>query len=178
MRRPVGTASHAPRLFQLALILLLLLLAPLRAAGQSKGTVSAAGGSGEPGRAFHIALTLSLKDGVSIDTLAFGLQVMANGEAPPLTGRLAFKAHTSLPRPSLVDTGVGPNVISLAWLTPFNPALSGAKPLGVVSMTIPAAARNGHSYTLKVTGASATLGNTVVRLRPGPNGTLDVSAGP
>ena len=178
MRRTAKqTPSRTHRFFRFALLLPLLFAAP-RLAGQSRGTVSAAGGSAAPGSAFHIAVTLSLKDPVSIDTLAFGLQVVANGDAPPLTGRLAFKAHTSLPKPSLADTGVGPHVISVAWLTPFSPALSGTKPLGVVSMTIPPTARNGQTYTLKVTGASATLGNNVVRLRPGPDGALSVAAGP
>src|SRR5437016_1232316 len=60
--------------------------------GQAQGTVSTSGGSAAAGSTFNIPVTLNLNSGVSIDTLSFGVHILANGAAPALTGTLACPA--------------------------------------------------------------------------------------
>ena len=159
--------------------LFLLLAPPL---GQSQGTVSATGGSGAPGSAFNIPVTLSLNTGVNVDTLSFGVRITPTGSPlpPALTGTLSFTKDASLPAPSIVDTGAGPDRIGVAWLLPpISPALTGTKALGVLTMTVPANAQPGQTYTIQVTGASGALGGaTNVTLTPGLSATLTVTAPP
>jgi len=151
------------------------LLLPLSLLGQSSGTVSTAGVSGLAGNAVNIPVSLSLKPGVSVDTLAFGVSVLANGSAPAVSG-LQFTQDPSLPKP-LTDNKFSPNAISIVWTSPLKPTLSGTQALGVVTMTIPALAVNGQStYALRVTGASGALGNNSVVLVPGNDTTLTVGS--
>ena len=160
-------------------VFLVLLLCPASLVAQGQGTVSAGGGSGAPGSAVNIPVTLNLNAGTTVETLTFGVEIVANGPAPALTGMLSFTKDSSLPAPNLVDTGAGPNLIAVAWLSPpFAPPLSGMKSLGVITMTIPITAQNGQSYTVRVTGASATLGDSVVTLTPGPNVAVNVVVPP
>ncbi|OFW38312.1 MAG: hypothetical protein A3J28_09475 [Acidobacteria bacterium RIFCSPLOWO2_12_FULL_60_22] len=156
--------------------IIVLLLSPASLVAQGQGTVSPTGGTGSPGTAFHIPVTLTLNAGVNIGTLAFGVEIIANNPAPALTGTLSFTTAASLQEPNLKDTGAGPNLIAIAWLSPaFNPLLSGTKDLGFITMTIPANAQDGQTYTLRVTGATATSETSVVQLTPGPDATLTVA---
>lgn len=162
-------------LFSAVAIFFLLVPPPLP--GQSQGTVSATGGSGLPGSAFNIPVTVSLDTGVTLDTLSFGVRIVPEGAAPALTGTLSFTKDASLPAPNIIDTGSGPNLIAVAWLLPpISPALTETRSLGFITMTIPASAQAGQTYTIQVAGALGQLGSTDVTLTPGPNATLTVAA--
>ena len=120
-----------------------------------------------------IPITLDLNAGTSVDALTFGMQINANGGAPPLTGSLGFTKDASITDTPFVSTGGTANSISVVWSS-LNPALSGTKTVGVVTGTIPGGATNGQSYTLTVTGASGALTAIPVVLSPGPDGNLAV----
>ena len=152
------------------------MLSPASLGAQGQGTVSTTGGSGAPGTAFQIPVTLTLNAGVTISTLSFGVEIIANSPAPALAGTLSFTKDASLLAPTLIDTGAGPNLIAVAWLSPaFNPLLSGTKNLGFITLTIPGSAQNGQTYTIQVSGATATSETSGVELTPGPNAALTVA---
>ncbi len=166
--------SRSPLAGRLLLLpLFLFIAAPQSLLGQARGTVSAGGGVAAPGLTFDIPITLSLGGDVKVDALAFGLQITPGGGAPALSGSLSFRQVASLPQPLAAPTGS--NAISVGWLGNLNPPLSATVALGVVSMTIPSSAQNGQAYTLTITGASGSLGQTSIPLAAGPNATLAVS---
>ena len=80
-------------------------------------------------------MTLALDSGVTIDNLSFGVRITPNGSAPALTGSLSF--NNSLAAPPTFALPSGSDAISVAWLTLFNPALSGTVAVGSIAMTIP-----------------------------------------
>ena len=159
-------------------VLFVLLISPASLVAQGQGTVSATGVSGAPGTSVSIPVILSLNAGVNIGTLQFGVEIIANSPAPALTGTLGFLKDVSLQVP-LIETAAGPNLIAVIWSSPpFNPLLSGTKSLGSVTMTVPAGALEGQTYTIRVTTAQATTSTGSVPLTPGPNATLTVVAPP
>ncbi len=136
--------------------------------------LAAASVAAGPGRAFNIPITLTLASGASVDSLTFGLQIAPVGSAPALTGSLSFTPDSSITDTPFAKANGTTNAISVIWASLSSP-LNGARALGVVSGTIPATAVIGQSYTIAVTGASATYNSTLVLLGAGTSGTLAVS---
>ena len=110
---------------------------------------------------------------MAVDSFSFGLRIIANGEAPALQGVLAFNPDVTLPAPTLTDTGVGPDVIAVAWLSGL--MLSSTSSIGAIVVNVPQTAQSGQTYTIRVTGASATsTGTTIVNLSGGPDSILTI----
>jgi len=126
-----------------------------------------------PGGTARIPITVTLEDGASVDRLSFGLSVLANASAPPLTANLAFQQDPVVPAPA-VDTSGGVGSITVSWQG-LAPTLSGAIKLGEVLAAVPAVALGGHSYTVQITAASASLAGTGVPILTGPNALLTVT---
>jgi len=136
------------------------------------GMVSAGPISGAPGALVQVPITLSLS-GTMADTLSFSLTVLPVGAAPPLIAPLNFMAG-SLPTPSQINNSTL-GLISVAWLSPgISPALSGTVVLGNVQLPIPASALPGQTYTLHITGASASYLSTSLSMVPGSDATLTI----
>jgi hypothetical protein len=144
-------------------------------AATAVGTVAAASAQGAPGGTARIAVALTLDSGTSVDNLAFGLRLDANGGAPALTDALSFEKDAAMAAPFMVDVGAGPGSISVSWLN-LSAALSGSVRLGAVVVPVPALATEGQTYTVRVTGATGSLGTTNVTLHEGANATLSVVA--
>jgi len=140
---------------------------------QAGGAVTSGSGQGAPGVVARIPISVSLNTGVSIDTLSFSVMFTPGTDVPDLAG-LSFSPDPGLPAPS-VAPGPGANIISVAWLSPINPALAGIRKAGDLVATIPAAALAGQSYAVQVTGASGTLASNGVPLAPGPVTSLTIT---
>jgi uncharacterized repeat protein (TIGR01451 family) len=146
------------------------LLAALPLRGQNSIAVSCPG-QAPAASSVDCAITLSLAASVSVDSLLFGLQVSANGNAPALTqGQLSF---TDLIGGGFSATANTNNQISVLWAT-FSPALSGQQFLGVVSFTLPSSAAIAQTYAVTIAGASASLSNKSVSLTVGSPATVAV----
>lgn len=129
-----------------------------------------------PGGKVRVPITLKLNDEVTVESVSFGLQVLANG-APPLYGTLAFEKDRLLPPPTLLDTGAGSDLISVAWLS-LSPTLTGTVQLGDIVVAIPAKAARGQTYTVRILGASSHLQKTAVELAAGTDSNITVGTGP
>ena len=123
-----------------------------------QGPVSTTGGSATPGSAFTIPVTLALEDGVTIDSLAFALQIIPNGNAPALQTPPNFIQDSALPAATFQGIAAGNDVISVSWVSGL--AVSMTSQLGTVGVTVPRQAVNGQTYTIKITRASATSRGT------------------
>lgn len=132
-------------------ILIVLLAVSLSA---QSGTVTVSGGSGNPGSVVSVTVTLALSAGTSIDSLSFGVRIIANGSAPAISG-VTFTSGlpTSPTLTAVTSDGVGPFWASLS------PTLTGTTTLGTVNFTIPATAVAGQTYSATLTAASATYIN-------------------
>ena len=144
--------------------------APAATAG---GTATAGNAAGPPGGTARVLITLALNSGVSVDSLAFGLKVEPNGTAPAPTDLLSFAKDEGMPEATQVDPNAAPNAISVSWLG-LSAALSGTVRLGEVVVPIPALATDGQTYTVRITGASGSLGTTNIILAAGANAALSV----
>src|SRR5205807_2610111 len=89
-----------------------------------------------PGTKVVVPITLSLRSGVSLDSVAFGFRLAPNLGSLAVAGPLTFQVDPLLPSPSLVDNGAGPNLISVSFLNLQTP-VSGTVHLGDVTTTIP-----------------------------------------
>jgi hypothetical protein len=145
------------------------------AAETVQGTVSAGASQGAPGGVAHVPLTLTLNDGISLDSLSLGLRVDANGAAPSLADRITFDKDAGMPDPSLVDESGPLNTVSVAWMG-MKSALSGTVRLGEVLVPIPAQAADGHTYTVRITGANGAIGMTSITVAAGTDAVLSVSS--
>jgi len=141
------------------------------AATVAVGTVGIASVSGSPGGSARIPVTLSMSGPATVDSVAFGLRVEAVGTAPALTDALSLAKDAAMAEPTFSDTSAGPGTISVGWLN-LTTALSGTVRLGEVVVPIPALATDGHSYTVRITGASGSLGMTNMALLAGASVTL------
>jgi hypothetical protein len=143
------------------------------------GTLAAEATSGAPSAQARIPIKLTLRSGVSVDTLLFAVQISANGAAPALTGALDFEKAGSLPDP-VKDTNQLSNYLSAAWLSPLSPAMTGTSPItvGYVLVNIPASAKDGDSYNVQVTSVQGALGTNMAALVAGADATLTVRARP
>jgi len=138
-----------------------------------RGILGAGAVEAMPGATARIPITVTIESGVSVDRLSFGLSVLANVSAPPLTANLAFQQDPVVPAPML-DTSGGAGSITVSWQG-LAPALSGTIKLGEVLAPVPATATGGHSYTVQITAASASLAGTSVPMLKGPNALLTVT---
>jgi len=138
-----------------------------------RGILGAGAAEAMPGTTARIPITVTLEDGLSVDRLSFGLSVLPNGSAPALATNLAFQRDPVVPAPTL-DTSGGAGSITVTWQG-LSPALSGTVKLGEVLAAIPATATGGHSYTVQITAASASLAGTSVPTLKGPNALLTVT---
>jgi hypothetical protein len=138
------------------------------------GMVSAGSISGAPGAAVQVPITLSLS-GATADTLSFSFTIVPGGSGLPMTTTLSFVA-AGVPTPGTVNNST-PSLISVAWLSPqLSPALSGSVALGNVGFTIPTGGvAAGQTYTLRITGSSATSSGAGLSMTPGPDATLTIS---
>jgi hypothetical protein len=138
------------------------------------GTVGIAAASGSPGGSARIPVTLSMNGPATVDSVAFGLRVEAVGTAPALTDALSLAKDAAMAEPTFSDTSAGPGTISVGWLS-LATALSGTVRLGEVLVPIPALATDGQSYTVRITGASGSLGAVNMTLLAGANATISVA---
>jgi hypothetical protein len=139
------------------------------------GMVSATSVSGAPGTTVPVPITV-LFSGAAADTLSFSFTIVAGGSGLPMTTTLSFVA-TGAPPPGTINAST-PSLISVAWLTPLiSPPLSGSVTLGNVLLPIPSTgvAAN-ETYTLRITGSSATSSGASLSMTPGPDATLTITA--
>ena len=150
-------------LCKLGLLAGLLGAAPLWAANTI--SLSCPSGTVAPGAALSCNVNVSLGNAVTVDTIDFGLSFTANGQAPAPTTKLKFTDTTACavqggaPCDSL--NGTTATQIAPVW-TGLSPVLSGNSTLGSVTMTVPATAVGGQTYTAVLTGVSASVNSTVV----------------
>jgi hypothetical protein len=120
-------------------------------------------------------VSLSLGAGVTLDNLTFGVSITPNGSAPALTaGQLSFSDSIG---GAFKNTGGTNNAIGVMW-SGLSPALSGSLAAGSVGFSLPAAAITGQTYSVVITGPSASLGDTVVSLSTGATNTVTIPALP
>jgi len=138
------------------------------------GSVAPVNATASPGGTARVAVTLTLNSGASVDSLGFGLQIVPNGGAPPVTDSLSFTRDAGMAAPTLTDPNAGPGIISVTWMS-LATALNGTVRLGEVVVPVPSLATEGQSYTIRVTGASGGLGMVNIPLLAGASATLSVS---
>ena len=138
------------------------------------GMVSAASVSGAPGTTVPVPITVSLS-GTTADTLSFSFTIVPGGSGLPMTTTLSFVA-TGAPTPGTINAST-PSLISVAWLSPqLSPALSGSVTVGNVLLPIPSTGvAAGQTYTLRITGSSATSSGASLSMTPGPDATLTIT---
>ena len=170
---------HRPVLYGKVLLLaaiLNVLLGATASAQFSMGVVSPGDIAASPGGFARIPVTLSLRPGISVDSLSFGFRLDANGGAPAIAGRLTFQQDAALPPPGLVDNSFSANTISVFFAN-LNRNVSGTVPVGYVIATLPSTALAGQTYTASITGASGSFGSASVPLGPGVPALVSVNAG-
>src|SRR5579871_1491463 len=141
--------------------------------GTVQGVVSPAPSGDTAGGTVRIPITLVANTGVSADKIAFSIQVTPDGVAPALTGTLAFTPDAALGPATTVDTSGGAGMISLSWLTPAS-TVSGTQNLGTLLVTTPSSAAVGQTYTVQVTGATASYQASSVALAGGGSASLAI----
>lgn len=156
------------RLCTIWIVAALLAVLPLR--GQNSISVgcpsqAAAGG------AVACPVALSLVAGVTVDSLTLGVSVTPNGLAPALTqGQLSFSDLTGGAFSATAGTA---NAISVVWYNLSSP-LGGSMSLGSVGFGLPAGAAIGRTYSVTITGASASLADNVISLGVGVPATVTI----
>jgi hypothetical protein len=121
--------------------------------------------AGLPGATISIPVTLVLNQGMSLDSLIFGVSLTPGTGAPAITSPLTFRSDTS--SPSLVANGTNPTSIGLSFLDSLS--ASGTTYLGNIVAVIPTNASIGQGYTAALTATpSASQGSNVVYLFAGP----------
>jgi hypothetical protein len=114
-------------------------------------------------------ITAQLPAGVSLDSLSMIVAVTPVGSAPALSGTLTFSAASGQPSPAVSNAGSGAITLTYSHLTT---PLSGTLHLGDVTITVPANASVGQSYTIHVTVVSASLSGNAVSVTAGADATL------
>jgi hypothetical protein len=139
------------------------------------GMVSAGSVSGAPGTTVPVPITVSLS-GAAAETLSFSFTIVPGASGLPMTTTLSFVA-TGAPTPGTINAST-PSLISVAWLSPLiSPPLSGSVTVGNVLLPIPSTGvAAGQTYTLRITGSSATSSGASLSMTPGPDATLAISA--
>jgi len=120
---------------------------------------------------FRIPISLALNNGITVNSLTFGIQLTPNSGAPALTGSLGFARSGSIVDTPLVSTGNTSNAVSVLWSSLTTP-LSGTSVLGTVTGTLPATAVPGQTYTVTVTGVSGAMSSVSVPLTVGADATV------
>jgi len=142
-------------------MLVVLAAAPLW--GQNSISISCPG-TAAAGSTVNCSMGLSLGASVNIDNLTFG--IVASGSAA-VTANLGF--NPSIPNAFVFGA---PGTVSAVWAG-LSPALTGNVGLGTVTVPLPAV--SGNTYTVSITGASASLGNNAVTLNIGGPATVTVT---
>jgi uncharacterized repeat protein (TIGR01451 family) len=127
---------------------------------------------------FAVPIGITLDSGIDATAFTFGVQITPNGSAPPLTGSLKFTTAPSVVDYPVSNAGGTSNSLGVVWSSFTNALTAGTQTLGWVTGSIPAGAQVGQSYTITVTGASATTGGsaqTPVPVSVGANRTIAVS---
>jgi hypothetical protein len=125
---------------------------------------------------FNIPVSISLNNGITLNSLTFGVQITPTGAAPAFTsGSLTFTPAASITNVPVVSAGNTANAVSVLWSS-LSSALSGSNiALGTVTGTLPASAAVGQSYTVTVTGVSGANGSITVPLTVGAAGAITVA---
>jgi uncharacterized protein (TIGR03437 family) len=123
------------------------------------------------GQVLSCPATLTLGAGVTVDSLTFGVIVTPLGEAPSLSSALSFS--DSIGGAFSGTDGVN-SAISVIWAD-LSPSLSGTRSLGSIAISIPSSAEATESYMVTITGASASLRNTLVTLSAAPASAITIS---
>ncbi len=144
-------------------------------AASIQGVVSLASANGAAGGTAEIPVNVVLNNGVSVDKIAFSLQIAPNAAAPALAGTLQFVAASTVGSPSTTDTSAGPGIISVGWLS-LPSAVSGTLHLGDVVVALPAGAATGQTYGVQTTGATASLQSSDVPLSAGGSALVTIAA--
>ncbi len=140
----------------------------------SASSIAVGAASAAPGAAFSVPITLTLGSGVSVDALTFGLQITPVGSAPALAGSLGFTPDNSITDTPFKSTNGTTNLISVVWSSLSTP-ISATHAVGVITGTIPSGATTGQTYTVAITGASATYLSNLVTVGAGASATLTVA---
>jgi adhesin/invasin len=136
------------------------------------GSIAPAAATAAPGGTARVRVTLTLNSGVSLDSLAFGLRVDPNNQAPAVSDPLTFVKDASVSDTS-ITANAGPNFIGVGWLD-LPTLIDGAPRLGEVLVPIPALATDGQTYTVRIIGTSASRAMVGMALSPGPDATISV----
>jgi len=104
------------------------------------------------GSSASCAVTLSLTGGATANNLTFGALVSPAGSAPALTSGLVSFSD-SIGGGFASETA---NSVAVLWAS-ISPALSGARTLGSISFVVPPGANAGQTYSVAITGASASI---------------------
>jgi hypothetical protein len=134
------------------------------------GAISIGSVTVTPGAAFNLPVTISLNASISLTSFTFGAQIAPNAGSPALTGSLAFSSALT----SGVTTQSTANSINATWSS-LNPALSGTVIVGYIIGTVPLSAVSGNTYTVQLTTAGTSQGNTTYSFDFGPNAILSAS---
>ena len=127
---------------------------------------------------FSVPIGITLNSGATVTALTFGVQITPNGVAPALTGSLKFTPSASIVDSPFVNGNDTSNSLGVVWTSFTNALTAGSEVLGTVNGSIPAGAQIGQSYTITVTGVSATTGGsaqTPVPVSMGASGTITVA---
>jgi sugar lactone lactonase YvrE len=127
---------------------------------------------------FSVPVSITLGSGVNVTALTFGVQITPNGSAPNLAGTLKFATAPSIVDFPTSSAGGTANSLGVVWSSFTNALTGGTTLLGTVSGSIPAGAQVGQTYTITVTGVSATTGGgaeTPVPISLGANGAITVA---
>jgi len=127
---------------------------------------------------FSIPVSIALSNGATVDALTFGVQITPNGGAPAFTGSLHFSTASQITDTPVASSGGTANSLGVVWSSFTTPLAAGTQTLGEITGSIPAGAQVGQSYTITVTGVSATNGGGAqipVAVSIGANGTLSVA---
>jgi len=138
-------------------------------------TLTAGSVTDAPGVIVAVPLTLELQSGVEATTLSLNLTVSpVGGEAP--VGTVTYVPAAGLPAPNINDNTTSEGSALVGWFVHMSPALSGTVDLGVLQVTIPVGASDGHQWTVEVVNPSGTNQGTPVTL-VGVNGSVTADVG-
>jgi sugar lactone lactonase YvrE len=108
-----------------------------------------------PGASVTVPIALTVNDGISMSGFQFLATVVPENGAPFITGPVTLQMSGGLPGPTFSATK--PGGAGFGWAAgSFSPSLTGTTPFGQLRFTIPAGAKTGQSYAVRL---SAVQGN-------------------
>jgi sugar lactone lactonase YvrE len=135
------------------------------------GTVTVSAVSVAQGGSFSIPVALTLNGSRTVNNITFGVQIVPVGSAPALTGSLSFTSGLS--SAPVVATAGTTNSVAVLW-NGLSSAVSGTTILGFITGTLPGNSTGGTAYSIQLTGAGGSLGNTSYNISVGPPAILAV----